>query len=195
MLPNAEGAITTKASNLKRKVGFIAFGCVPSNHFDHAVACSYQQRTCEAQQQSRMWIPVPNYKENVAIIAQRAHGMCQNFAEECDYSFHHLGSNALLPEDCSAAKSMLHMSMRPLQYEAALVGMSFAFTCLHQTLASAEHELFSASERKRLEKIAEQEFQGLRVWMGQVDDPLVHKMWAQGFEAGKKEIEKCFVGA
>jgi hypothetical protein len=40
-----------------------------------------------------MWIPVPIYKENVAIIAQRAHGMCQNFAEECDYSFHHLGSN------------------------------------------------------------------------------------------------------
>jgi hypothetical protein len=102
---------------------------------------------------------------------------------------------ALLPEDCSAAKSMLHMSMRPLQYEAALVGMSFAFTCLHQTLASAEHELFSATERKRLENIAEQEFQGLRVWMGQVDDPLLHKMWAQGFEAGKKEIEKCFVGA
>jgi hypothetical protein len=40
-----------------------------------------------------MWIPVPNYKENIAIIAQRAHGMCQNSAEECDYSFHHLGRN------------------------------------------------------------------------------------------------------
>jgi Iron-containing redox enzyme len=93
------------------------------------------------------------------------------------------------------AIQLLHLSMRPMQNRAMLLGLAWAFSALHDALAASESfELLSPETKKNLGLIASRERAGLSVCLDELkSDEAQTAEFCKGFELGREEIEISFV--
>ena len=97
--------------------------------------------------------------------------------------------------DSHFAIQLLHLSMRPVQNRAMLLGLAWAFSGLHDAVVGSESiELLSPESKQNLGLIAGRERAGLRVCLDELEgDEAQVAEFCRGFELGRGEIETSFV--
>jgi len=97
---------------------------------------------------------------------------------------------ALQGRDGSFAETLLHLSMRPMQYAGLLLGLSYAFVDLHEAVARSDL-LYSASQAV-LEEVIQRERESFAVCLAEIeaDDSRRAEFW-RGYRLGSAQIEKC----
>jgi len=92
--------------------------------------------------------------------------------------------------DDAFAITMLSISMKPLQYENMLLGLTWAFTQLHEAMASSE--LLSSASRNILQQIARRERCALDVCLNALqNNEAAYSDFCQGYALGKSQIDSC----
>lgn len=97
--------------------------------------------------------------------------------------------------DSRFAVQLLHLSMRPMQNRAMLLGLAWVFSGLHDAVAtSGSFELLSPESKQNLGLIASRERAGLQVCLDELkSDRLLAAEFCKGVELGKEGIEISFV--
>lgn len=89
--------------------------------------------------------------------------------------------------------NMLHISMRPMQYQGLLVGMATAFAKMHLAMGSSMDSLLSLQDTETLQKIAQRELEGLEVCWNELEaDSKQFVECCEGYLMAEHEIKKCF---
>ncbi|KAE9370964.1 hypothetical protein N431DRAFT_319796, partial [Stipitochalara longipes BDJ] len=91
------------------------------------------------------------------------------------------------------AVHMLHISMRPIEYNGLLIGMATAFAKMHVAIARSPFPLLSAHDQKTLQKIAQRELENLGLcWKDLEPNKKAYSKCSEGYLIARSEIEKCF---
>ena len=91
------------------------------------------------------------------------------------------------------ALNMLHISLRPLEFQGMLIGMATAFAKLHAIIAESQLNMLSDQDRHALLGISRRELEGLEVcWKELEIDDDQRASCCAGYLAASHEIEKCF---
>lgn len=87
--------------------------------------------------------------------------------------------------------TMLHLSMRPMENAALLLGLAWAFAALHDAMACSA--MLSDPEKEILMQIARRERDSLAVCLNELESSeSEYAKFYEGYNAGRVEIEKCF---
>lgn len=91
------------------------------------------------------------------------------------------------------ALHMLHISMRPIEQRAILIGMATAFAKMHSALATSKSFLLSPHDQDVLQKIAQRELEGLEFcWEELKVDGKAYASCCEGYLTAADEITACF---
>jgi hypothetical protein len=91
------------------------------------------------------------------------------------------------------ALSMLHLSMRPMENAALLLGLAWAFVGLHDAIAASPTMLLSAAHREVLRQMARRERGALQICLEELKEVEVrYADFCRGCNLGRAEIENSF---
>ncbi|MCJ1357577.1 MAG: hypothetical protein MMC33_007573 [Icmadophila ericetorum] len=89
------------------------------------------------------------------------------------------------------ARTMLHISMRPVENAETLLGLAWAFVDLHETIASSP--ILSAPSQVSLQQIAKRERENLKRCMRELEcEDFRNAKFQTAYNRGRLEIDSCF---